>query len=146
MRRSRVVLIATVLLLALAPAALPATAALPGTGRFKGTTSDGHVIEFTVERSAKAGFPRKITHFHVVYDIAGCRSGPVRQVFFASVSAGGSFARDVGHKNTANEVQLRLKGKFTSATRAAGSFRVGVVGHCPITGSTKALSFKVTRR
>ena len=143
---------AATLLLAATPAALGAAGPLPQTGRYNGTTSDGHVIEFTVERSAKRGFPRKITHFHVVYDIAGCRSGPVRQPFFASVAFGkaaskrGTFARDVGHTGKANEVQLRLTGKFTSPTRASGSFRVGVVGRCPIDASSPPLTFTVKRR
>jgi hypothetical protein len=42
-------------------------------------------------------------------------------------------------------VQLRLTGRFTSTTRATGSFRVGVIGKCPITASTQALSFTATR-
>jgi hypothetical protein len=143
---------AVTLLLATTPVALGAAGALPQTGRYKGTTSDGHIIEFTVERSAKPGFPRKLTHFHVVYDIAGCRSGPVRQPFFASVAFGktaskrGTFARDVGHSNKPNAVQLRLTGKFTSPTRASGSFRVGVVGRCPIGPSSATLTFTVIRR
>jgi len=139
------------LLLALTPAALGAATQLP-LGRYGGTTSDGHVIEFTVERSAKPGFPRKITHFHVVYDIAGCRSGPVRQPFFASIDYGkvasrrGKFARDVGHTGKTGEVRLSLTGRFTSASRAAGSFHVGVVGRCPIDPSKPALTFTVKRR
>ena len=132
--------------------AVPAGAAgaIPATGRYAGTTGDGHVIEFTVERSAKPGFARKITHFHVVYDIAGCRSGPVRQAFFASVrTAGpnrGRFARNVGQSGAANTVQLRLTGRFTSPSRASGSFRVGVAGRCPIGASTQPLTFSVRRR
>ena len=138
--------------LLLLPAPAGAAGSVPSTGRNRGTTADGHVIEFTVERSAKPGFPRKLTHFHVVYDIAGCRSGPVRQPFFASVAFGktpskrGTFARDVGHSNKPNEVQLRLTGKFTSPTRASGSFRVGVVGRCPIGPSSATLTFTVKRR
>src|SRR5918912_1603382 len=138
--------------LLLLPAPAGAAGAIPATGRYKGTTSDGHIIEFTVERSAKPGFPRKLTHFHVVYDIAGCRSGPVRQPFFASVAFGktaskrGTFARDVGHSNKPNAVQLRLTGRFTSPTRASGSFRVGVVGRCPIGPSSATLTFTVKRR
>lgn len=129
-----------------------AAAAVPSTGRYRGTTGDGHVIEFTVERSAKPGFARKITHFHVVYDIAGCRSGPVRQPFFASVrtsgsaSSRGTFSRTVGQAATAGRPQLRLTGRFTTATRASGSFRVGVAGRCPLDPNGPALSFTVRRR
>jgi hypothetical protein len=132
---------------------LPATAgaaSVPATGRYRGTTGDGHIIEFTVARSAKPGFARKITHFHVVYDIAGCRSGPVFQPFFASVRTDGPnvgrFARNVGASTAANTVQLRLTGRFTSAERASGSFRVGVVGRCAIEASTLPLTFSVRRR
>jgi hypothetical protein len=133
-------------------AAQAGAAAVPSTGRFRGTTGDGHVIEFTVERSAKAGFARKITRFHVVYDIAGCRSGPVRQPFFASVRTGGPtarrgmFSRVVGRSATTNQLQLRLTGRFTSPTRASGSFRVGVVGRCPIEANAPPLSFTARRR
>jgi hypothetical protein len=138
---------ALVLLLVPAPAAV---AAVPSTGRYRGTTGDGHVIEFTVERSAKAGFARKITHFHVVYDIAGCRSGPVRQGFFASVRTRGAgrgrFSRTVGQAASANQVQLRLSGRFTTTTRASGTFRVGVAGRCPLDPNGPALSFTVRRR
>ena len=149
---ARAVLATTLALLALAPTEVGLAGSIPATGRYRGTTGDGHVIEFTVARSAKPGFARKITHFHVVYDIAGCRSGPVRQVFFASVRTGGSsssrgtFSRTVGHTGKANEVQLRLTGRFTSTTRAAGSFRVGVAGRCPLNPNGPALSFSVRRR
>jgi hypothetical protein len=151
MRLPSCVVLAASFLLALTPTALSAGAPLP-LGRYGGTTSDGHVIQFTVERSAKPGFPRKITHFYVVYDIAGCRSGPVRQPFFASIDYGkvasrhGKFARDVGHTGKTNEVRLSLTGRFTSASRASGSFRVGVVGHCPIDPSKPALTFQVKRQ
>lgn len=125
----------------------------PQTGRYRGATGDGHLIEFTVERSAKPGFARKITHFHLVYDIAGCRSGPVRQAFFASVrTAGpapdrGRFTRTVGGSAAAaNMVQLRLSGRFTTSARASGSFRVGVAGRCPIGAATQPLTFTVRRR
>jgi hypothetical protein len=143
---------AVALALLLIPADVGFAGSVPSTGRYRGTTGDGHVIEFTVARSAKPGFARKITHFHVVYDIAGCRSGPVRQVFFASVRTGGSaasrgsFSRTVGHTGTANDVQLRLSGRFTSATRASGSFRVGVAGRCPLNPNGPALSFTVRKR
>jgi hypothetical protein len=134
------------LALAVTPAAGVA-ASLPQIGRYKGQTGDGHVFQFNVERSQKPNSPRKITHIWLVYDIANCRSGPIRQPFFASVfktpaSPHGAFARTIpktdGH---ANQVQLRLKGRFTSTTKATGSFRVGVIGKCPITASTQALSF-----
>jgi hypothetical protein len=116
-------------------------ASLPQIGRYKGQTGDGHVFQFSVEPSHKAGSPRKITHIWLVYDIAGCRSGPIRQPFFASVFDG-AFKRTIPKSGgEPNQVQLRLKGKFTSATRAKGSFRVGVIGKCPITASTKALTF-----
>ncbi|MGZ6671263.1 MAG: hypothetical protein ACXVFM_02815, partial [Solirubrobacteraceae bacterium] len=110
-----------------------------------------HVFQFSVERSQKANSPRKITHIWLVYDIADCRSGPVRQPFFASVfktpaSPHGAFSRTIPKTDgQANQVQLRLKGRFTSTTKASGSFRVGVVGKCPITASTQALSFTATR-
>lgn len=136
--------------LALAPAAAVA-ASLPQTGHYEGETGDGHVFQFDVERSHKASSRRKITHIWLVYDIAGCRSGPVRQPFFASVfetpaSPHGAFSRTIpasgGH---ASQVQLRLTGRFTSQTRASGSFRVGVIGKCPITASTARLSFTAKR-
>jgi hypothetical protein len=142
-------LVAAALLTLAAP--VTAGAAVPTPGRYSGATGDGHLIEFTVERSAKPRFARKITHFHVVYDIAGCRSGPVRQVFFASVRTSGSpsergrFSRLVGHTAATNAVQLRLSGRFTSPTRASGSFRVGVVGRCPLDPNAPALSFTVRR-
>jgi hypothetical protein len=60
-------------------------ASLPQIGRYKGQTGDGHVFQFSVERSHKANSPRKITDLWLVYDIADCRSGPVRQPFLASV-------------------------------------------------------------
>ena len=138
------------LALALTPAAGVA-ASLPQIGRYKGQTGDGHVFQFNVERSRKASSPRKITHFWLVYDIGGCRSGPVRQPFFASVfqtpaSPHGAFSRTIpATGGQANQVQLRLNGRFTSTTRASGSFRVGVIGKCPITASTSALSFTATR-
>jgi hypothetical protein len=137
------------LALALTPAA--GAASLPQIGRYKGQTGDGHVFQFSVERSHKANSPRKITHFWLVYDIADCRSGPVRQPFFASVfktpaSPHGAFSRTIPKTGgQANQVQLRLKGRFTSTTKASGSFRVGVIGKCPITASTQALSFTATR-
>jgi hypothetical protein len=98
----------------------------------------------------KANSPRKITHFWLVYDIADCRSGPVRQPFFASVfktpaSPHGAFSRMIPKTDgQANQVQLRLKGRFMPTTKASGSFRVGVIGKCPITASTHALSFTAT--
>ena len=142
-------LVAT-LTLALIPAAGGA-ASLPQIGRYKGQTADGHVFQFNVERSHKPNAPRKITHLWLVYDIADCRSGPVRQPFFASVfktpaSPHGAFSRTIPISGgQANQVQLRLKGRFTSTTRATGSFRVGVIGKCPITASTQALSFTASR-
>ena len=151
-RSRRALLPATLALLLVAPPGVGIAGSIPATGRYRGTTGDGHVIEFTIARSAKPGFARKITHFHVVYDIAGCRSGPVRQAFFASVRTGGSassrgsFSRTVGHTGTANAVQLRLTGRFTTATRASGSFRVGVAGRCPLNPAAPALSFSVRRR
>jgi hypothetical protein len=131
------------------PTPAGAAGSIPATGRYRGATGDGHVIEFTVARSVKRGFARKITHFHLVYDIAGCRSGPVRQVFFASVRTRGAnrgrFSRTVGRSTTADTVQLRLGGRFTSPTRASGSFRVGVAGRCPIGAATPPLTFTVRR-
>ena len=59
---------ALVAALAVAPSAAVA-ASLPQTGRYKGQTGDGHVFQFSVERSHKAGSPRKITHLWLVYDI-----------------------------------------------------------------------------
>ncbi|MEA2381588.1 MAG: hypothetical protein QOH72_1559 [Solirubrobacteraceae bacterium] len=151
-RSCRALLPTALAFLLIAPAGVGIAGSTPATGRYRGTTGDGHVIEFTVARSAKPGFARKITHFHVVYDIAGCRSGPVRQAFFASVRTGGSassrgsFSRTVGHTGKANEVQLRLTGRFTTATRASGGFRVGVAGRCPLNPTAPALRFSVRRR
>jgi hypothetical protein len=148
--RLALAVVAAAALALMAPATV--AGAVPSTGRYRGATGDGHLIEFTVERSAKPGFARKITHFHVVYDIAGCRSGPVRQVFFASVRTSGSassrgrFSRTVGRTAAPNQVQLRLSGRFTSPTRASGSFRVGVAGGCPLDPNGPALSFTVRRR
>lgn len=140
------------------PAALPAAVgaaggSLPRPGRYTGQTGDGHVFQFTVEPSRKPGHPRKITHFYLVYDIAGCRSGPVRQRFFASVPSGppasrrGTFSRDVNTSATARAglAQLSLTGRFTSPTRASGSFRVGVAGKCPIDDTTTSLTFHARR-
>ena len=138
------------LALALTPAAGGA-ASLPQIGRYKGQTGDGHVFQFNVERSQKPNSPRKITHIWLVYDIANCRSGPIRQPFFASIfktpaSPHGAFSRTIPISGgQANQVQLRLKGKFTSTTKASGTFRVGVIGKCPITASTQALTFTATR-
>jgi hypothetical protein len=152
MRPALCAVLVSALLLALTPTAIGAGPALPQ-GRYTGQTGDGHVFQFTVERSRKPGFPRKITHFWMVYDIAGCRSGPVRQPFLASVHYGaapskrGTFSRLVGHSNAPNTVRLSLKGRFsTSAASASGSFKVGVVGRCPITADTPSLTFHVTRR
>jgi hypothetical protein len=127
-------------------------ASIPSPGRFTGTTGDGHVFQFTVERSARPGFARKITHLWLVYDIANCRSGPVRQPFLTSVrttgpvSARGRFSRFIGRRARPNEVQVRLTGRFTSPTRATGSFRVGVVGRCPLGPSSPTLTFTARRR
>lgn len=140
------------LLLALTPAATGAAGSLP-LGRYKGQTSDGHVFQFTVERSTKASNPRKITHFYLVYDIADCRSGPIRQPFFASVYYGatagrrGKFSRDINTAaTTANKVQLSLTGAFRSGgASASGSFRVGVVGRCALGADSTKLTFKVKR-
>lgn len=95
-------------------------------------------------------------HFYLVYDIAGCRSGPIRQPFFASVYYGktasrrGRFSRDIGlHSPGAGktgERQMSLTGRFTSAGRASGSFRVGVIGRCPLDPSATPLTFKVKRK
>jgi hypothetical protein len=145
--------LAASLLLGLTPAVTGAGAPLP-LGRYTGTTGDGHVFQFTVERSAKPLSPRKITHFYLVYDIAGCRSGPVRQPFFASVYYGkttsrrGSFSRVIPRAPgppKAGQVQLSLAGRFTSPSRASGTFRVGVVGRCPLDPNGPALSFHVKR-
>jgi hypothetical protein len=147
----RVLPLAAVVALLLAPAGAGA-ASIPSPGRYRGTTGDGHVFQFTVEPSAKSGFARKITHFYLVYDIANCRSGPVRQPFFTSVrttgpvSGRGRFSRFVGQRGRPNEVQVRLTGRFTSTTRATGSFRVGVVGRCPLDPNGPALSFTARRR
>jgi hypothetical protein len=139
--------LAAALLLALAPTATDAAAPLP-LGRYTGQTGDGHVFQFTVERSAKANRPRKITHFYLVYDIAGCRSGPIRQPYLTTVYYGataskrGTFARTLG-----GERQLQLTGRFRSGgAGASGSFKVGIAGRCPITAATEALTFRVTRK
>ena len=143
--------LAALVALLLAPAGA-AAASIPSPGRYRGTTGDGHVFQFTVERSAQPRVARKITHFYLVYDIANCRSGPVRQPFFTSVrttgpvTGRGKFSRFVGQRGRPNEVQVRLTGRFTSPTRATGSFRVGVVGRCPIDTAGQTLSFTARRR
>jgi hypothetical protein len=146
--------LAAALLLSLTPGITGAAAPLP-LGRYTGTTSDGHVFQFTVARSAKPTSPRKITHFWVVYDIAGCRSGPIRQPFFASVYYGktksrrGTFSRDIPRHGPSagktGDVQLSLSGRFTSPSRASGTFRVGVIGRCPLNAGSPALTFHVKR-
>ena len=128
-------------LLALAPGG--AAGSIPSPGRYTGATGDGHVFEFTVERSRKAASHRKVTHFYLVYDIAGCRSGPIRSVFFSLVSRSGRFSRVL---TASNKAQLSLTGRFTSPTRASGSFRVGVAGKCPLSSTSPRLSFHVKRR
>jgi len=155
MRSTLAVALVAMLMLALTPAPTSAGTALP-LGRYTGQTSDGHVFQFTVVRNKNPAYPRRITHFYLVYDIAGCRSGPIRQPSFASVYYGntanrrGTFARDLGHHSQApgktGEVQLSLTGRFTSATTAGGSFRVGVLGKCPLDPSSAALTFKVKRK
>ena len=155
MRSTLAVALVAVLLLALTPALTSAGTALP-LGRYTGQTGDGHVFQFTVVRNKNPAYPRRITHFYLVYDIAGCRSGPIRQPSFASVYYGntanrrGTFARDLGHHSqgpgTTGEVQLSLTGRFTSATKASGSFRVGVFGKCPLDASSPVLTFKVKRK
>src|SRR3954466_8588454 len=87
------------LALALTPAAGGATS-LPQIGRYKGQTGDGHVFQFSVERSQKANSPRKITHIWLVYDSPASPPGPARQPFFASVfktpaSPHGAFSRTI---------------------------------------------------
>jgi hypothetical protein len=150
-RSTAYAILAASALLALTPPVAVAKRSLP-LGRYHGATSDGHVIEFTVERSPRPTFPRKITHFHVVYDIAGCRSGPIRQPFFAKVYYGktasrrGSFSRLVGHPpGKPGQPQLDLTGRFTSASAASGSFRVGVRGSCPLDPASTPLTFHVKR-
>ena len=78
MRRvSLIAVLTSILVFALTPALTSATSTLP-LGRYVGETSDGHVFQFSVERTKNATYPRKITHFYMVYDIAGCRSGPIQ--------------------------------------------------------------------
>ena len=94
----RIALVAS-LALAVTPV-IASAASFPEIGRYKGQTGDGHVFQFNVERSKKPNSPRKITHIWLVYDIANCRSGPIRQPFFASVfktpaSPHGAFSRTI---------------------------------------------------
>ncbi len=155
MRSALAAALVTLLVLALTPGLTSAGTPLP-LGRYTGQTSDGHVFQFTVVRNKNPAYPRRITHFYLVYDIAGCRSGPIRQPSFASVYYGktasrrGTFARELGHHSQGpgktGEVQLDLTGRFTSATTAAGSFRVGVLGTCPLDATAPTLTFKVKRR
>src|SRR3954469_18679379 len=133
-----------VVLIALAPAG--AAASIPAPGRYTGQTGDGHVFQLTVARSQKAASHRKVTHFYLVYDIAGCRSGPIRQTFFARISPSGRFSRVVNGSARPNKAQLSLKGRFTSTRRASGTFRVGVAGKCPLKSTSPKLSFHVKRR
>src|SRR5689334_24691466 len=120
-----------------------AAGSIPQPGRYTGQTGDGHVFQFTVERSQKAASHRKVTHFYMVYDIAGCRSGPIRQTFFSLVSGSGRVSRVVNGSAQPNKAQLSLTGRFTSATRASGTFRVGVAGKCSLGASSPKLSFSV---
>lgn len=155
MRSTVAVALTALLLLALTPALTSAGSSLP-LGRYAGKTSDGHVIQFTVARNPNPTAPRRITHFYLVYDIAGCRSGPIRKASFAGIYYGrtasrrGTFARELGHHTQApgktGELQLNLSGRFKSATTATGSFRVGVLGSCPLDTSAPALTFKVKRQ
>ena len=89
-------------------------ASLPQIGRYKGQTGDGHVFQFSVERTHKANAPRKITHFWLVYDIADCRSGPVRQPFFASVfktpaSPHGAFSRTIPKSRSSRRLRAPVR-------------------------------------
>src|SRR6266516_2656303 len=72
------------LALALTPASAGA-ASLPQIGRYKGQTGDGHVFQFSVERSQKSNSTRKITHLWLVYDFAACCLGLVRPPCFTRV-------------------------------------------------------------
>ncbi len=150
----RALVLAGALLLALIAGAAPA-GALPGElplGKYAGQTSDGHVMRLTVARSARAGAPRKITHFYVVYDIATCRSGPIRRPFLVGVHYGasaakrGTFVKTIGlGPGPKGRRQLSIRGRFTSAARATGTVRFGVSGRCPITAATPTLRFTVRR-
>jgi hypothetical protein len=119
-------------------------------GRYSGETGDGHVFELSVAARQSSSFPRKVTHLYLVYDIS-CRSGPVRAVFFSKIYYGpiarrrGTFSGTVKHVTSTGTVQLILNGRFTSATRVSGSFRVGVAGKCPIDPTVSALGFHATR-
>src|SRR4051794_24041175 len=113
MRRISALFAAASALLALAPAG--AAGAIPAPGRYSGATGDGHVFAFTVERSRAAAWHRKVTRFYLVYDIGGCRSGPIRQVAFSLVSAAGRFARVVNGAAKPGTPQLSLQGRFTSS-------------------------------
>ena len=152
MRRALLALSVVAICGAAAPVAGGAAASLP-LGRYAGETGDGHVFELTVERSRRPHHPRKVTHFWLVYDIAGCRSGPIRQPFFASVYYGpvasrrGMFARDIAlGAATPGRPQLSLKGRFSpGGTVVSGTFRVGVSGRCPIGPGTPSLTFKARR-
>jgi hypothetical protein len=136
-------------LFALSAAVSSAGGSLP-LGRYSGATGDGHVFQLTVARRASQSFPRKVTHLYLVYDIS-CRSGPVRAVFFSKIYYGptrsrrGTFSGTVNHVTSSGTVRLELQGRFTSATKVSGSFRVGVVGKCPIDPSQPALSFHAKR-
>jgi hypothetical protein len=110
---ARAVPVAALVALLVAPAGAGA-ASIPSPGRYKGMTGDGHVFEFTVAPSAKPGFARKITHFWLVYDIAGCRSGPVRQPFFTSVRTTGPAAAAGSSRASSGSARGRTRSSSAS--------------------------------
>ena len=67
-------ILAALLLLAVGSGGAGAASPKLPLGRYIGQTSDGHVFQFTVVRNANPTYPRRITHFYLVYDLAGCRS------------------------------------------------------------------------
>ena len=63
-RTSQIAVLSTLLSFVLSPALAGAGSTLP-LGRYVGETSDGHVLQFSVEPTKNATYPRKITHFYI---------------------------------------------------------------------------------
>ena len=68
--RARRPILAALLLLAIGSGVAGAASPKLPLGRYTGQTSDGHVFQFTVVRNKNPAYPRRITHFYLVYAAA----------------------------------------------------------------------------